>query len=551
MERHLLSILVLVPVAGAVAVAAVGRLMPGRDRLLHAIAAVTTVVAFALSVPMWRGFAVRGAQWQFTDGLFALPSIGAGLVFGVDGLSLVLVLLTTALVCLAVAAAWAHAPARPGQYFAAILLLEAGILGTYASLDLLVFALSWTIAAVSMCAVIGAAEGRDRSPGRVALVAVVPGVLILAGVLILYSQARTLTGTPTFDLRMFQNLTLPLAAQRWAFVTLSAGFVVGIFGIFRWWLAVGSGERNTAVPLLLAAVFLKVATFGFLRLCLPLLPEATQAFAPAVVSIAAIVTVLAAVAAFAQASWTKVLAYASLGHVSLVTLGAFALTPDGLTGSAVHQVNHGLSIAALFLIAAIVTDRGHSTSISDYGGLLNAMPLVAALWLFLTFSLVGVPKLNGLVGTELIVKGLWLTSKTWAIVAIGGQALSAVALLWLFSRMMLGELRGPAGDALKDLRLREAAVVLPLVAVVVWAGVKPDALLATVETSVARVVLRVSPQYGPEVADCLTQPPPPADPLLPSGIVSMAPCSDASGKEAKGGAASTEREREKDEEHRR
>ena len=530
MERHLLSVIALVPVAGALAVAVVGRLMPGRDRWLHAIAAVTTLAAFALSVPLWRGFAVRGAQWQFTDGLAAVPSLGAGMVFGVDGLSLLLVLLTTGLCCLAALAVWAHVPARPTEYFVAVLLLEAGMLGVYMSLDLLLFTVSWMVAAASMCAAISAADGRSRSAVRLALVAVVPGALVLAGVLILYVQGRTLTGTATFDLRMFQNLTLPLAVQRWVFLVFFTGFVVGVGGVFRWWRA-ADGERTTAVPLLLSAVFLKMATFGFLRLCLPLLPDATRLFAPAIVALSAVVTVFAAVAAFAQTSWTRVLGYASLSHLCLVTLGAFALTPDGLTGSAVHQVNQGLAIAALFLVASVVTDRGHSTSISDYGGLLNAMPVAAVLWLFLTFSLVGVPKLNGFVGTDLIVNGLWPTTKTWAIVAVTGQALSAIALLWLFSRMMLGELRGPAGDVLKDLRLREALVVLPLVALVAWAGFKPAAFLATVETSVARIVLRVSPQYGPEVADCLAQPPPAPDPGLPAGMVLTAPCSAAAGKE--------------------
>jgi len=530
LERHLLSVIALVPVAGALAVAVVGRLMPGRDRWLHAIAAVTTLAAFALSVPLWRGFAVRGAQWQFTDGLAAVPSLGAGMVFGVDGLSLLLVLLTTGLCCLAALAVWAHVPARPTEYFVAVLLLEAGMLGVYMSLDLLLFTVSWMVAAASMCAAISAADGRSRSAVRLALVAVVPGALVLAGVLILYVQGRTLTGTATFDLRMFQNLTLPLAVQRWVFLVFFTGFVVGVGGVFRWWRA-ADGERTTAVPLLLSAVFLKMATFGFLRLCLPLLPDATRLFAPAIVALSAVVTVFAAVAAFAQTSWTRVLGYASLSHLCLVTLGAFALTPDGLTGSAVHQVNHGLAIAALFLVASVVTDRGHSTSISDYGGLLNAMPVAAVLWLFLTFSLVGVPKLNGFVGTDLIVNGLWPTTKTWAIVAVTGQALSAIALLWLFSRMMLGELRGPAGDVLKDLRLREALVVLPLVALVAWAGFKPAAFLATVETSVARIVLRVSPQYGPEVADCLAQPPLAPDPGLPAGMVLTAPCSDAAGKE--------------------
>jgi NADH-quinone oxidoreductase subunit M len=535
LEHHLLSFIALVPIAGASAVIVADRLMPGRRRALHAIAAVTTFAAFALSVPVWRGFAVRGAQWQFTDRWLAVPSVGAGVVVGIDGLGVLLVLLTTLIACLAVLASWANVPARPGRYFAALLLLEAGMLGVYMSLDLALFTISWTVAATSMCIAITAADGGSFSARRTALVVLVPAVLLLAGVAILFVQGRGLTGAPTFDLRMFQNLSLPGGAQRWAFVLFFAGFVTSIAGVFQWWLSRGgASERSGAVPLLLTAVFLKMATFGFLRLTLPLLPDATRQFAPAVLGISAIAMILAAVAAFAQASWTRVLAYASISHLCLVMLGAFALTPAGLTGSAIYQVNHGLAIAALFLVAAVVTDRGHSASIADYGGLLNAMPLVATCWLFLTLSLVGVPKLSGFVGTELIVKGLWPITKVWTILGVGGQALAAIALLWLFSRMMLGELRGPGGDVLKDLRVQEAIVVLPLVALVGWAGFKPATFLATVETSVARVVLRVSPQYGPEVADCLSQPPPAPDPALPAGMVLMAPCSDASGKEGSG-----------------
>jgi NADH-quinone oxidoreductase subunit M len=279
-----------------------------------------------------------------------------------------------------------------------------------------------------------------------------------------------------------------------------------------------------------------MTTFGLLRLCLPLLPDASRFFAPGVVAVSAIVIVLGAVAAFAQATWTRVLAWASLSHVALVTLGAFALTPDGLTGSAVHQVNHGLSIAALFLAGAVVAERGHSTAIADYGGLLNRMPIVAAAWLFLTLSLVAIPRLNGFTGTELVVDGLWPVSRTWAVVAMAGLALNGAALLWLFARMMLGELRGPGADLLKDLRLQEAAVLLPIVAVVVWLGVRPAPLLTTVETSVARIILRVSPQYAPDVSDCLSQPAPAPDPMLPAGMLLAAPCSDGAGK---GGAAAT------------
>jgi NADH-quinone oxidoreductase subunit M len=505
------------------------RVLPGRDGVLRAIAGATTLLALAASLPLWRLFEVRGAQFQFVDRFDVLPTIGTGYVVGVDGLAVLLVLLTTTLACLAVFASWANVTERTKQYFSAVLLLEAGMLGVYVSLDLLLFTLSWTVAAVSMCVLIRA-TGRDPNAWlRVALVGILPSLLILAGVIALSVHGRALTGLATFDLRMFQNLTLSTAVQRWVFLAFAAGFSAAIVGVFRWWLLAAGSSRAVTVPLLLAAVFFKMGTFGFLRLSMPLLPDATRFFAPVIVGLSAMGIVFGAVAAFAQTSWTRVLAYASLSHVCLVMLGAFALTPDGLTGSAVHQINHGLSIAALFLVAGLVADRGQSVAIADYGGLLNAMPLVAGTWLLLTLSLVGVPKLNGFVGTELIIEGLWPVSRTWAIMAIGGLALGGIALLWLFSRMMLGELRGPAADLLKDLRLREALIVVPLVALVVWAGLKPLPFLATVETSVARVVLRVSPQYAPDVADCLAQPPPKADRGLPAGMVLMAPCSDAAG----------------------
>ena len=198
-------------------------------------------------------------------------------------------------------------------------------------------------------------------------------------------------------------------------------------------------------------------------------------------------------AAFRQTNWTRVLAYASLSHICLVALGAFALTPDGLTGSAVHQINHGVSIAALLLVAGLVAERGQVAALAEYGGLLNAMPLVAAVWMLMTLSLVGIPKLNGFVGTSLIVEGIWPVSRVWSVVAVSGLVLSGVALFWLFSRTMLGELRSPPGGVLKDLRLREAVVFAAARAVRRLGWPLAGAAAGRVETSVARVVMRVSP----------------------------------------------------------
>ena len=546
MERYLLSIVVLTPAATALVVfiaGRVGRVLDGRDGLLRALTCGATAVSFAASLPLWFTFEVRGAEWQFTERLDILPSIGASYALGVDGLSALLVLLTT-LVCLI--AVLAKTP-RGREFYISALLLESGLLGVYVALDLLLFWLAWMVAAASMCVLIGAAGGRTRIAAHVGVITLVPGVVMLLGLLLIHVQGQAITGAGTFDMRVFRQLALPPHVQRWVFVAFFIGCGGGLFGVFRWWLTVAADARAFAVPLLLSALFLKMGTFAFLKLTLPLLPDASRSLAPAIVGLGAIGILLSALAAFAQTNWNRVLAYASLGHLCLVTLGAFALTPDGLTGSAVHQINHGLSIAALFLLAGLVVERGQSgtvvgsaigtsgrrgetlqaTRIGEYGGLLNAMPKVAAVWLIMTLSLVGVPKLNGYVGMRLAFEGLWPVSRAWSIVAAAGMILSGVALLWLFSRTMLGELKTPGGHRLKDLRLREALAILPLALLAVWIGLSPAQLLARVETSVARVVLRVSPEYAPEVVDCLTQPPPsPAETGLPAGIVVAAPCAD-------------------------
>ncbi len=537
MTRHLLSIITLVPLAGALLLAGVGR---DRDRLLRAIAWVTTAFVFAFAARLAFGFEPRGPEWQFTERFDLLPSIGTSYAVGVDGLGMVLILLTAFLTFIAVLAPWARVAVRLKAFYIAVLTLEAGMLGVYMALDLLFFCLCWVLATSSMCLLIGWAGqgaspaaidcGRRRTLIRLATMALAPGLVILAGMLVLHVEGRALTGAQTFDLRMFQHLSLPFAVQRWVFIAFAVGFGAGLFGVFRWWVAVAADGRAAAVPVLLAAVFLKMGIYGFLRLSLPLLPEASRAFAPALMAVSAIGIVLAAVAAFAQTSWTRVLGYASLSHLCLVLLGAFALTPDGLTGSAVHQINHGISIAALFLVAGLVADRVQGAALADYGGLLNAMPLVAAVSLLTSLSLMGVPKLNGFIGMRLIVESAWSDNRAWSVVATAGMALSGVALLWLFSRTMLGELRTPAAGAPKDLRVTEALVFVPLVVLVIWGGVRPAPLLSWVETSVARVVLRVSPQFAPQVADCLTQPPPPpVDTGLPAGMVLAAPCADGTG----------------------
>ena len=570
-DRHLLSVVLFTPLVGALVLWGSG-FAGGRNRrpFVHIVGCLTAAVTVLASVPLWMRFEVRGAQWQFTEHLSLLPSLGLNYAVGVDGLAVVLVLLTTVVSAAAALASWtvsseavddlprgqegiresagfdmtaptghaltrevqgpAAAPAGVTAHYMALLVLETAMLGVYISLDLVGFVICWFVAAVAICYLCGsvATSSERLRRRRFVDIAVIPSLVLMAAMVTLHLQGRRLIGIPTFDLRNFQQVTPSIDVQYWLFGMFLVAFAGTLAGVFRWWLSVAASRSGLPVSLVLAAVFLKMGTYGFVRLTLPLLPDATRTFAPMLVAVAALGILFGAVAALAQPNWTRVLAYATLSHICLVLLGTFALTPDGVTGGIVHQVNHGVSIAALLFLAGVVAARGGGTSLADYGGLLTTMPVVAALWLLSTLSLVAVPKLSGFVGTRLIIEGSWSAHPVWSIVAMAGLGVSAVALLWLFARTMLGELRSPAGNALRDLRLQEAIVIVPMAAFVIWVGYKPATILAIVETSVARVVLRVSPQFAPEVAGCLSAPPPPEQTGLPAGMVMAAPCVEGS-----------------------
>lgn len=577
MDRHLLSIVLFTPLVGALVLWGSG-FAGARNRrpFVDIVGCLTTALTVLASAPLWWRFQVRGEQWQFTERLPLVPSLGLNYAVGVDGFALVLVLLTTVLGAAAAIASWtvtfddaagdtprnppggqavaresagfdmtaaagpavtsdARGPAivSPGMtaHYGALLVLEAAMLGVYISLDLVGFVVFWFVAALAICYLCGSVEtssGRSRRGRRFVDIAVIPSLVLMAAMVTLHVQGRSLIGIPTFDLRNFQQVTPPVDVQHWLFAMFLVAFAATLAGVFRWWLSLAASRSVLPVSVVLAAVFLKMGTYGFVRLTLPLLPDATRTFAPVLVAVAALGILFGAVAALAQPNWTRVLAYATLSHICLVLLGTFALTPDGVTGGIVHQVNHGVSIAALLFLAGVVAARGRGTSLADYGGLLTTMPVVAALWLLSTLSLVAVPKLSGFVGTRLIIEGSWSAHPAWSVVAIAGLGVSAIALLWLFARTMLGELRSPSGNNIRDLRLREAIVIVPLAAFVIWAGYKPATLLATVETSVARVVMRVSPQFAPEVSGCLSAPPPPEQTGLPAGMVMAAPCVEGS-----------------------
>jgi NADH-quinone oxidoreductase subunit M len=275
---------------------------------------------------------------------------------------------------------------------------------------------------------------------------------------------------------------------------------------FHTWLPDAHTDAPTAGSVILAAVLLKMGTYGFIRFSLPILPEASHAFVPMMIILSIVGIVYGALVAMAQTDWKRLVAYSSVSHMAMVMLGMFALTPVGITGSIVQQLNHGISTGALFLIVGIVYERRHTREISEYGGLSKIMPVYAAVFMIMTMSSIGLPALNGFIGEILILQGVYVVNKIWAAFAASGIVLGAAYMLWLYQRTMFGKVENPANAGLKDLNLREVATFAPLIALAFWIGLYPTPILRRLETSVQRVVLRVNSVYGPAyakiAADC-------------------------------------------------
>jgi NADH-quinone oxidoreductase subunit M len=280
---------------------------------------------------------------------------------------------------------------------------------------------------------------------------------------------------------------------------------------FHTWLPDAHTDAPTAGSVILAAVLLKMGTYGFIRFSLPILPDASRYFVPMMIALSIIGIIYGALVALAQTDWKRLVAYSSVSHMAMIMLGMFALTPVGVTGSIVQQLNHGISTGALFLIVGIVYERRHTREISEYGGLSKVMPVFAAVFLIMTMSSIGLPALNGFIGEVLILQGVYVVNKMWAAVAAAGIVLGAAYMLWLYQRTMFGKIDNPANASLKDLTGRELATFVPLIALAVWIGLYPSPILRRLESSVARVIARVNTAYPVNAAA-----PPPGAPAAPA-----------------------------------
>jgi len=497
---HLLSVILFTPTIGALVLLFVPRTSPTLHRI---VGNFFGILGFAVSIPLVLHFPAGYQSYTFLESADWIPSIGARYTLGIDGISFLLVMLTTFLGMIAILSSWAAIQNRTKEYYILLLLLQTGMLGVFMSLDFFLFYVFWEVMLVPMYFLIGV-WGSDRrlyAAIKFFLYTLAGSVLMLLGILALYFNAAKLTGTQTFDIPTLLAVAqhLPDSLRVWLFWGLFFAFAIKVpMFPFHTWLPDAHTEAPTAGSVILAGVLLKMGTYGFIRFSLPLLPDDPAARAKIIhilIVLSLIGIIYGAVVCLMQKDMKRLIAYSSVSHLGFCTLGIFALTPTGLSGSVLQQINHGISTGALFLIVGVLYERRHTRLISEFGGLATPMPNYAAIYLIITLSSLGMPLLNGFIGEFTILQGAFIVSKAWAAWGTLGIVLGAAYLLWLYQRVMFGSVTHDVNKTLPDLNLREYAILLPLVFLAFWIGIYPKPFFNYINSPVDKIVHQVNPTF--------------------------------------------------------
>jgi NADH-quinone oxidoreductase subunit M len=504
-ESSTLNLVVFLPLIAAVLLAFVPKDQHG---LIKWGAFGAAFVTFLASLGLLAEFKVeRNEEFQLLTAVPWIPQFGVQYKVGVDGISLVLVLLTTLLSAIAILSSFESVRERIREYYVFLLVLETGMLGVFVSLDLVLFYVFWEAMLIPMYFLIGIWGGPRRAYATIKFVlyTLVGSLLMLVAIIWLFAASGQGGQEATFDLvrltdplgPVAQSTALDVKARLWLFLAFAAAFAIKVpMWPFHTWLPDAHVEAPTAGSVILAGVLLKMGTYGFLRFCIPLFPDMALQTAPWFLALSVIGIIYGALVAYVQQDVKRLVAYSSVSHLGFCVLGLFAFTREGVTGSVLQMVNHGLSTGALFLLIGMIYERRHTREISEFGGLWKAIPIFGFFLLISMLSSVGLPGLNGFVGEFLILLGTWgppgspPTNQWAAVLGATGVILGAVYLLWMFQRMMQGPLDNPENKKLQDLGFREVMTLLPLVVLMVWIGVKPTSFTGMFDGAVYRTVVR-------------------------------------------------------------
>jgi NADH-quinone oxidoreductase subunit M len=511
LREHILSVILFTPLAGCILLLFI------RGEAVNAHRWLGNLFGFlglAVSLPLLWMFNPDLPGFQLQEHYEWIPAIGAGYTLGIDGISFLLVLLTTALGAIAILSSWTAITTRVKEYYVLMLLLQFGMIGVFIALDFFLFYVFWEVMLVPMYFLIGVwgSERRLYAAIKFFLYTLAGSVLMLLAVLAIYfnhagmHELDAATACPitaahaayTFDLRILLEVapSFALGLQQWLFWGLFFAFAIKVpMFPFHTWLPDAHTEAPTAGSVILAGVLLKMGTYGFLRFTVPMLPDATEGFATWMIWLSIIAIIYGALVCMMQKDMKRLIAYSSVSHMGFITLGIFALTHHGVSGAVLQQINHGLSTGALFLLVGVLYERRHTRMIADFGGLSTPMPAFAAVYLIISLASLGMPLLNGFIGEFTILRGVFEVSKTWAVWGVVGIVLGAAYLLWLYQRVMFGPVTHEVNATLPDLNWREHATLLPLVALCFWIGVYPQPFFRVMNPPVKEIVRKVDPTY--------------------------------------------------------
>ena len=501
---NLLTILILLPVAGALALVLYSLVAKGREGHFRWVALITTVATFVASLLLLRGAGLTGAEFRFVENVSWIGAIGARYHVAVDGVSLWLVLLTTLLMPIAILSSWTAIHKRQLTYYVFLLILESAMIGVFVSLDLLLFYLFFEASLVPMFFLIGIWGGERRIYAAIKffIYTAVGSLLMLVGIIALYFIYNSFDYVTILQAMSANPLTA--RAQFLLFVAFALAFCIKVpLFPFHTWLPDAHTEAPTAGSVILAGVLLKMGTYGLLRFNLALFPDAARDWAPVIITLAVIGIIYGALVAMVQPDVKRLVAYSSVSHMGFVVLGMFSFTELGMQGALYQMLNHGVSTGALFLFVGFIYERRHTRMINEFGGLAKPMPWFSALFVIASLSSIGLPFLNGFVGEFLILIGTW-TSRAidhpWIVtmLAATGVIWAAVYMLWMLQRVVFGKVTNPANAGLTDLNKRELGLLLPLLFLMVFMGVYPRVFLDRSRASVEIIRLRVleSPAGG-------------------------------------------------------
>jgi NADH-quinone oxidoreductase subunit M len=490
LQYPILSTVIFLPVFGALLLLFIKR---SAEITTKVIALITSIATFLLSLPLFTNFNMSTHKMQFVERHSWIPDWNINYYLGIDGISVLFVLLSGLTAILCVLISWNSIKTKVKEFYIAILLTTAAMIGVFCSLDFFLFYIFWEAMLIPMFLIIGVWGGPNRIYAAIKffLYTLVGSVLMLVGIIVIYFYAGK-----TFNILELMTKNFPYTMQFWLFWAFFAAFAVKVpmFPVHTW-LPDAHTEAPTAGSVILAAILIKMGAYGFLRFSIPLFPDAAKAMTPVMLTLSVIAIIYGAVICLGQTDLKRLIAYSSVSHMGFVTLGIFALNSQGLEGGILQMINHGVVTGALFLSVGIIYDRTHSRQIADYGGLASVMPIYASCFMVFTLAAIGFPATNGFIGEFLIILGGFTANRLAGVLAATGIIIGAGYMLWLYQNVFFMKINKKI-VGLPDMDVRETIILIPLLILVFWIGVYPTPFLGFMHASVQHLLERVNMTGG-------------------------------------------------------